>query len=76
MKHMRNYALVVIVIGFFLFFSILSCKKKESQKAAPGVSTSSEILKSLGDDYWNHMLEENLYLRIKKGLKIEKLLDA
>ena len=36
---------------------------------------SSQILKTITDDYWNHGLQDNLYLRIKFGLPITKLPD-
>ncbi len=39
-------------------------------------SSGSAELKEIQDDYWEHQLEERLYLRLKFGLPIEKLNDV
>ena len=39
-------------------------------------SSGSAELKGIQDDYWEHQLEESLYLRLKFGLPIEKLNDV
>lgn len=38
-------------------------------------TTGSAELKTIADDYWKHQLDENLYLRLKFGLPVEKLPD-
>jgi uncharacterized protein (DUF885 family) len=66
-----------IVLAIFLVFTALSCKKEGTDQASePDLSRSSKILKEAGDEYWNRMLEESVYLRLKYGLKIEKLPDV
>jgi uncharacterized protein (DUF885 family) len=37
------------------------------------LNSGSAELKAIQDDYWKHQLEENLYLRLKFGLPVEKL---
>jgi uncharacterized protein (DUF885 family) len=39
-------------------------------------NSGSAELKKIQDDYWKHQLEENLYLRLKFGLPVEKLPDV
>ncbi|HDZ26641.1 MAG TPA: DUF885 domain-containing protein [Candidatus Aminicenantes bacterium] len=66
-----------IVLAIFLVFTALSCKKEGTDQASePDLSRSSKILKEAGDEYWNRMLEESVYLRLKYGLKIEKIPDV
>ncbi len=37
------------------------------------MSNSTKSLKKVLNDLWEHMLEENVYIRIQKGLKVTKL---
>jgi len=77
MKFKEKRTLLFVLVGTFIIFSISACQRKETQKTAKtNLSKSSEILKKVGDDYWKHMLEESLYLRINYDLKIEKSPDV
>ncbi|KKN31575.1 hypothetical protein LCGC14_0822520, partial [marine sediment metagenome] len=74
---LKNRYTFCIVLAIFLAFTALSCKKGDTDQASePDLSQSSKILKKAGDEYWNRMLEESVYLRMKYGLKIEKLPDV
>ena len=75
MKLNRKQALLFAILAIFIVLLSVACQK-ESQKAADiRASKSSVILKEVGDDYWNYMLEESIYLRMKHGLKVHKLPD-
>jgi len=69
----RTVLAVFLAISISLFTA--ACQKESQQ--APDISTaqSSKILKEIGDEYWNYLLEESIYLRLKYGLKIHKLPD-
>lgn len=54
------------------FFSILMLLSVVLVQAE---TNSSNGLKAIEEDYWNHGLKDNLYLRIKFGLPITKLPD-
>lgn len=75
MKSRMRRVILFAFLAIFISFLNTDCQK-ESQKT-PGTlaSRSSQILKEVGDDYWSYMLEESLYLRMKYGLEIHKLLD-
>jgi len=60
-------------IIFLLFFA--AYKKEDTATTKDSSGKSSEVLREVGDDYWKLMLEESPYLRLQKGLKINKLPD-
>ncbi|UCC38583.1 MAG: DUF885 domain-containing protein [Candidatus Aminicenantes bacterium] len=62
-------------LAICIIFLGTACKKTPQESEEQPLSRSSEILKEVADDYWNFMLEESIYLRIKFGLKIEELPD-
>ncbi|MCI0413430.1 DUF885 domain-containing protein [bacterium] len=55
---------IVLLFVLFLFFATLHAQNK-----------SSTLLKQVADEYWQHELDESLYLRIKFGLPITDLPD-
>ena len=75
MRMRRNQALFVASLVIFSLL-VISCKKKPDDKSGLSTTPSSGILKKTGDDYWQFMLDESIYLRYKYGLKIEKLPDS
>lgn len=59
---------ILIAISFLLSILFLA-RYSDTQ------TSGSAELKAITDDYWKHQLEENLYLRLKFGLPVEKLPD-
>jgi len=75
MKHKTSW-IFFFGIGLSLLLSTTACKEmNEEQKAELSLSKSSQIIKEVGNAYWNNMIEESLSLRMKYGNKIEKLPD-
>lgn len=64
-----------------IFFAIVMvlinghCQRSSEEEDQSVATQSSLVLKQVGDDYWEYLLEESIYLRFKFGLKIEKLPD-
>ena len=55
--------LFLFFVFFFLFTTVHAANK------------SSDVLKQVAEEYWQHELQESLYLRIKFGLPITELPD-
>ena len=53
----------------------LSCTEKPSEESTGELNASTRLLYQAADDYWEYLLEESLYLRLKAGLRIKKLPD-
>ncbi len=51
------------------------CKGPSGKFPSADVSESIDVLSQAEDAFWNHLLEENIYLRWKEGLEIHKLPD-
>ena len=66
---------ICVLIAFSLAILSLSCKKEGAAPQATKDSQSSQLLNQIGDEYWEHLLEESLYLRMKHNLEISKLPD-
>lgn len=62
-------------LAICIIFLGMACKKTSQESKEQPLSRSSKILKEVADDYWNFMLKESIYLKIKFGLKIEELPD-
>ena len=75
MKFRGKRAILFTLLGIFIVFLGNSCQKSPQKGADTAASKSSEILKEVGDDYWEFMLEESVYLRMKHGLEIQELPD-
>lgn len=67
--------LFIFALAIFIVFAGIVCKKESQETEAKPLSKSAEILQKVSDDYWNFLLEESVYLRMKFGLKIEELPD-
>ncbi|MFQ6038676.1 MAG: DUF885 family protein [Candidatus Aminicenantales bacterium] len=66
---------LVVLIGS----ALVTCQngKKASHPGEPtDASQSSKILGQVSDAYWSRLLEDSLYLRLKKGLRIYKFPDV
>ncbi len=63
----------VAAIGLLVFSN--ATPLRPSGPLEEKTSRGSEILKQIEADYWNHLLDESIYLRMKHGLRIEKLPD-
>ncbi|MBN1221677.1 MAG: DUF885 domain-containing protein [Candidatus Aminicenantes bacterium] len=75
MKSKKCKAFLVISLFSTLIILFSSCKKEGAGPESAKDSQSSQLLKQIGEDYWDHLLEESLYLRMKHGLQITKLPD-
>lgn len=75
MKFRGKRAILLTLLGIFIVFLGNSCQKSPQKGADAAASKSSRILKEVGDDYWEFMLEESVYLRMKHGLEIQELPD-
>ncbi len=75
MKFRGKRAILFALLGIFVFFLCDSCQKTAKRSAETAASRSSKILKEVGGDYMNFMLEESIYLRMKHGLEIQELPD-
>jgi len=76
MQRTRKDWMLGLAAVFFLVFPNSSLANQSggvSSNKKP--SKSSEVLKRVEDDYWKHLLDESIYLRMKYGLRIEKLPD-
>lgn len=76
MKSKKCLALLFALLAISMVFSSISCTKKEEVKIEEILSPSSKLLKEVGDEYWNLIVEENPAIRIKRGLKIIELPDV
>jgi len=66
---------LIIFLAISISFCMTACQKESQQAPDMSATRSSKILKEVGDEYWNYLLEESIYLRMKYGLKIHKLPD-
>jgi uncharacterized protein (DUF885 family) len=66
---MRKTAILLICIAHILQAEL------KSPLEADRTTTNSALLKQITDEYWQHELEESLYLRMKHGLPITNLPD-
>lgn len=71
----KRITLFFALIIFFVLSNI-SCQKASQEAADIEPSRSNQLLKEIGDAYWQYILEESIYLRMKYGLKIHKLPDV
>jgi len=69
----QPFFLVLFTLSLALLCA--SCKKESARPEAKEGSQSPQILKEAGDEYWEHLRAESLYLRMKQGLEITKLPD-
>jgi len=71
----------MILFVFFLsvFITSSSCKKGPDNSTDAGIKAgkkdSSQILKELGDEYGDYMLQESIELQIMHGIEVTKLPD-
>ena len=72
-KKTKESLYLFLFVSFLLIFAAFT--KDDLAKTKESTGNSSEILRRVGDDYWKLMLEESPYLRLQKGLKINKLPD-
>lgn len=75
MKSKITQTLLLVFMLVSLVFLGSFCKKSSEEPGVAETSQSSQILKDAGDAYWDHMIAESLYLRMKQGLEITKLPD-
>ena len=79
MYHFRKIAMILLVFILFVFLTVSSCKKSPDNGTDTGIKAgikeSSQLLKELGDEYWNYMLQESIELQIKHGVEVTKLPD-
>jgi len=75
MKSKKTQTILLVLLFFSFVFLTSYCKKDSVEPEPVKTSQSSQILKEAGDDYWDHMIEESMYLRMKHGLEITKLPD-
>jgi uncharacterized protein (DUF885 family) len=75
MKSKTNQTLVMVLLLISFVVLTSDCKKDSTEPVTADASNSSQILKEAGDEYWDHILEESLYMRMKYGLEISKLPD-
>ncbi len=68
-------AALTICLAIYISFFATACQNQSQQASDISTTQSSKILKEVGDEYWNYLLEESIYLRMKHGLKIHKLPD-
>lgn len=76
MKSKRGRLCLSAFLSIFISFWIISCKKESLQDTGHKVSPSSQLLKQVAEDYWDHLIKENIFLRFKLGLEINKLPDV
>ncbi len=71
--------MILLVFILFVFMTVSSCKKVPDNGTETGIKAgikdSSQLLKELGDKYWNYMLQESIELQIKHGIEVTKLPD-
>jgi uncharacterized protein (DUF885 family) len=73
---LRNKVSILFLVLFvFVVIFVSSCKKTGEKGTETGIKTSSQLLKELGDEYWDFMLEKSIGLQIRQGLKVKKLPD-
>ncbi|NIM90650.1 MAG: DUF885 family protein [Candidatus Aminicenantes bacterium] len=72
MNSKPKQTVLTIFLAIFVSFFTASCQKESGQAPDSFASRSSNILKEVADEYWNYLLEESIYLRLKYGLKIHK----
>ena len=76
MKHKRTLGILFLSFMIFILLTFTTCQRKDAEKDTDlGLTMSSKILKQEMDEYWNNMLEEYNSLKLKFGLKVEKLAD-
>lgn len=73
---MKSNRIFTGTFALFLLFGLLAGPACKRQSREAHSSVSSELLKKIGDDYWQFLLEESLYLQMKFGLKITKLPES
>jgi uncharacterized protein (DUF885 family) len=77
--YFRKISMILLVFILFVFMTFSSCKKVPENGTETGIKAgikdSSQLLKELGDEYWNYMLQESIELQIKHGMEITKLPD-
>jgi uncharacterized protein (DUF885 family) len=75
----RKISRILIVFFLFVFLTVSSCKKSPDNGIEKGIKAgikeSSQLLKELGDEYWDYMLQESIELQIKHGVDVTKLPD-
>jgi uncharacterized protein (DUF885 family) len=72
-NHTRFFKLVSLaLLGLFL---CEGCKGPQEKFSAQEVSESKSIPAEVEEGFWQHLLEESIYLRWKRGLEIHRLPD-
>ena len=76
MDNLKGKWVFLLFLIFFVLLSIMTCGKKEQHESLQSdLYRSSQILREAADEYWNQRLEEYNSLKLKLGLKVEKLPD-
>jgi len=73
---MNIYSRAILVFALLcLVWVSPACNKNSSDENPGAMNSSTKLLYQAADDYWEYLLEESIYLRLKAGLKITKLPD-
>ena len=79
MQLYRKISMIMFVSFLSVFSTSSSCKKRPDKGSEVGIKAgikdSSQLLKELGDEYGDYMLQESIELQIKHGVEVTKLPD-
>jgi len=75
----RKASMILFVFFLSVFITSSSCKKGPDNSTDAGIKAgkkdSSQLLKELGDEYGDYMLQESIELQIMHGIEVTKLPD-